>query len=57
MEIETKDRRVDLVVGRYKNAPKTKEARRLRIPVITINWVEKVKAEGELTGFKGFELN
>ena len=55
MEIETKDRRVDLVVGRYRNAPK--EARRLRIPVITINWVEKVKEEGELTGFKGFELN
>lgn len=56
MDIESKDKRVDLVVGRFKRAPKTKEANRLKVPVISIKWIEAVEKEDKLIPFKGYEL-
>ena len=56
MDLESKERRVDLVIGRYKRAPKTIEARKMKIPVISVKWVEEVDKEDKLVPFRGFEL-
>ena len=56
MDLESKERRVDLVIGRYKRAPKTIEARKMKIPVISVKWIEEVDKEDKLVPFRGFEL-